>query len=40
MWVDNIKTDLGEIGWRGMDRTYLAQDRDHWRALVNMVMNP
>jgi hypothetical protein len=27
-WVDNIKTDLREIGWRGMDWIDLAQDRD------------
>jgi hypothetical protein len=31
--------DLREIGWDGMDWIDLAQDRDHWRALVNMVMN-
>jgi hypothetical protein len=34
-WVDNIKMDLREIGWDGMDWIYLAQDRDRWRALVN-----
>jgi hypothetical protein len=38
-WVDNIKMDLGEIGWDGMDWIYLAQDRDQWRALVIAVMN-
>jgi hypothetical protein len=27
-WVDNIKMDLGEIGWNGMDWIELAQDRD------------
>jgi hypothetical protein len=37
--VDNIKTNLGEIGWGDMDLIVLAQDRDQWRALVNMVMN-
>jgi hypothetical protein len=37
--VDNIKMDLREIGWDGMDWTDLAQDRDRWRALVNAVMN-
>jgi hypothetical protein len=31
--------DLREIGWDGVDWVDLAQDRDHWRALVNMVMN-
>jgi hypothetical protein len=36
--VDNIKMDLTEIGWDGMDWTDLAQDRDQWRALVNRVM--
>jgi hypothetical protein len=38
-WVDNIKMDLGEIGWDGRDCIELAQDRDQWRALVNTVMN-
>jgi hypothetical protein len=38
-WVDNIKLDLREIGWGGMDRNDLAEDRDQWRALVNTLMN-
>jgi trehalose/maltose hydrolase-like predicted phosphorylase len=38
-WVDNIKMDLREIGWDGRDWIHLAQNRDHWRALVNTVMN-
>jgi hypothetical protein len=38
-WVDNIKMDLREIGWDGMDWIDLARDRDQWRALVNTVMN-
>jgi hypothetical protein len=38
-WVDNIKMDLREIGWDGMDWVDLAQDRDKWRILVNTVMN-
>jgi hypothetical protein len=38
-WVDNIKVDLTEIGWDGVDWIELAQDRDQWRALVNTVMN-
>jgi hypothetical protein len=37
--VDNIKTDLREIGWDGMEWIEVAQDRDQWRALVNTVMN-
>jgi hypothetical protein len=39
MLVDNIKMDLREIRWDGMDWIDLAQDRDQWRALVNAVMN-
>jgi hypothetical protein len=38
-WVDNIKMDLRETGFDGMDWIDLAQDRDQWRALVNTVMN-
>jgi hypothetical protein len=38
-WADNIKMDLREIGWDGMDSIDLAEDRDQWRALVNAVMN-
>jgi hypothetical protein len=38
-WEDNIKMDIREIGWGGMDWIDLAQDRDQWRALVNTVMN-
>jgi hypothetical protein len=37
--VDNIKMNLREIGWDGMDWSNLAQDRDQWRAIVNTVMN-
>jgi hypothetical protein len=36
--MDNIKMDLGEIGWDGRDWIELAQNRDQWRALVNTVM--
>jgi hypothetical protein len=39
IWMDNIKMDLTEIGWDGVDRIRLAQDEDRWRALVNAVMN-
>jgi hypothetical protein len=38
-WVDNIKMDLRKIRWDGVDWIKLAQDRDQWRAIVNMVMN-
>jgi hypothetical protein len=37
--LDNIKMDLREIGWDGMDLLHPTQDRDRWRALVNTVMN-
>jgi hypothetical protein len=38
-WKDNIKMDLREIVWSGMDWIDLAEDRDQWRVLVNTVMN-
>jgi hypothetical protein len=38
-WEDNVKIDLGEIGWGVMDWIGLAQDRDQRRALMNTVMN-
>jgi len=38
-WVDNVKMDLQEMRCGAMDWTELAQDRDRWRALVNVVMN-
>jgi hypothetical protein len=37
--VDNIKIDLREIGWNAVDWFDMAQDKDQWRALVNMVLN-
>jgi hypothetical protein len=38
-WEDNIKMDLREIKWGGVDWVYLVQDKDQWPALVNMEMN-
>jgi hypothetical protein len=38
-WEDNIKMDLQEVGWEGMDWIDMAQDRDRWRVLVSAVMN-
>jgi hypothetical protein len=38
-WEDNIKMDLGEIGFGDVDWIHWAQDRDRLRALVNTVMN-
>ena len=39
-WEDNIKMDLQEVGGGCGNWMELAQDRDRWRALVSMVMNP
>jgi hypothetical protein len=38
-WVDNIRTDLGEVGWGDVDWIGLAQDRNRWIALGNSVLN-
>jgi hypothetical protein len=38
-WEHNIKLDLRETGWDGVDWIDLAQDRGQLRAFVNMVMN-
>jgi hypothetical protein len=38
-WEDNIKINLREIGWDGMDWINLAQDKDRWLALMNTVMD-
>jgi CRISPR/Cas system-associated protein Cas7 (RAMP superfamily) len=36
---DNIKIDLHEVGYGGMDWIGLAQDRHRWRELLDAVMN-
>jgi hypothetical protein len=38
-WEDNIKMDRQEMGCGRMDWIELAQDRESWPALVNVVMN-
>jgi hypothetical protein len=38
MWVGSIKIDLREMELDGVDRIDLAQDRDQWRALVNVAL--
>jgi hypothetical protein len=38
-WVNNIRLNLGEVGWREVDWICLAQDRNRLRALVNSVLN-
>jgi hypothetical protein len=37
--MDNIKVDLRETEWNGMNWIDLAQNRNQWRAFVNTVMN-
>jgi hypothetical protein len=37
--VDNIRMDLGEVGWGDVDWIGLAQDGNRWRVLVNSVLN-
>jgi len=36
---DNIRIDLREVGWEDVDWIHLAQDRNEWWDLVNMVLN-
>jgi hypothetical protein len=39
-WEDGIRMDLREIDWEGsVDWIQLAQDRDRWRVLVNLMIN-
>jgi hypothetical protein len=38
-WVDNIKMNIREIGWDGVDWIYRARDRNERKALVNTTMN-
>jgi hypothetical protein len=39
MWMDNIKMDIGDIGWHDTDWIDLVQDRNLFRALLNTVVN-
>jgi hypothetical protein len=39
IWVNNIRMDLSEVVWEGVDWMNLIQDRDQWWGLVNAVMN-
>jgi hypothetical protein len=37
--MDNIKLDLGEIKWRGIDWIILTQHKENYRAFINAVMS-
>jgi hypothetical protein len=37
--MDNIRMDLGEVGWGDVDWIGRAKDRNRWRAVVNSVLN-
>jgi hypothetical protein len=39
-WVDNIRMDLGEVGWGDVDWISLAKDRNRWRALCEFGIEP
>jgi hypothetical protein len=38
-WKGNVKINLREIGWEGVDWIHLTQDKHQWRTLVNTVMS-
>jgi hypothetical protein len=38
-WVDNIRLDLGVVGWGDVDWIGQAKDRNRWRGIVNSVLN-
>ena len=38
-WEDNIRMDVQDVEWEGMNWIYLTQDRDKWWAVVDAVTN-
>lgn len=38
-WEGNVKMDLKDLQWKGVDWMYLAQNWDKWWILVNTVVN-
>jgi hypothetical protein len=38
-WVDNIRMDLGEVGWGDVNLNGMAKDTNRWRTLVNSALN-
>jgi hypothetical protein len=39
-WEYNIRMGLMEMGWENVDWTPLAQDKNQWQTVVNVVVNP
>jgi len=37
-WEDNIKMDVKEMGWEGMNWIHMTQDRDKGQAVVNIII--
>jgi hypothetical protein len=38
-WEDEIRMDVRDIGFGGVNWIRLAQDRDRWQPVVSAVMN-
>jgi hypothetical protein len=38
-WGDNIKMNLHEVRWCGIERIEMAQGRDRWRSVVSALMH-
>jgi hypothetical protein len=38
-WEGNIRIDLREVQWEGVDWSDIAEERDQWQDLVNTVIN-
>jgi len=36
---DNVRLDLREMGWQGVDWIHLARGRDHFKGAMNTAMN-
>jgi hypothetical protein len=39
MWEYNIRMDLRETGWEGVDWIHMSQDREEWWAVVITIMS-
>jgi hypothetical protein len=39
LWEDNIKVDVEEIIWEGLDWSDLVQEKGKWLAVLKTVMN-